>query len=1099
VGGLSDERVSPSHGPQAVFLPDPTLPACGAIGVYDVGGEPAGAEAAASLGLPPGSSRLVRLARPGPDGRPRVAATPVTAVPLGDAVPALLRPLPPDASPSVQVWAAASRVARDLVAEGRVLPVLAREDGRVLARWSVDVGDPVVADALARLSAALPTAGAALAIDGPAGGAPAPGDDSDGGGGEERAEGVRERGEVARDRGDGAGDRVWRAGALVLAFLDAVADLAVRAGGDPPRAGRPRARLLPWTARWAEALVDPADPEVPLRDDADELVAGVDAWRTGTTVAEASGTAELDLTEPDDADAPWPLTFGVRADDGRLVPAADVWATAHGVAEGPTALQQTLLRDLGRAARIFPPLEPALRAAAPERLDLDITEAWALLTDGARRLADAGLVVVLPPALATSDLSLRLRVGVEDERGGSGEVGGASGSGGTEGPDDPRDHADPLEELAPRAPGGLGGTSSGLFAGLLTGFRWEVALGGETLTEEEFAAIVAAKAPLVRVRDRWVRVDPQRVRRLGELPEPGELPLADALALGLAGSERAGADLLPGLGDAKDEVVDVVLAGRVEAYVDRLREVSERPPVPVTPDGFTGELRPYQSRGVAWLAGMGDLGLGAVLADDMGLGKTVQFAAHVLGLQPAEQPTLVVCPTSVVGNWERELGRFAPSLAVTRHHGAERSRDLSGVRGVVLTTYGTLRRDVDVLAAVEWDVVALDEAQQVKNPSTAAARAVRRLRARQRVALTGTPLENRLGELWALLDATNPGLLGSRARFGRRFVTPIEQHRDAEVARRLRRLVAPFILRREKGDPTVVADLPDKLERTVACALTPEQAALYQAAVDRVLGDGELRGASAIERRGRILALLTALKQVCNHPAQYLGERRDVRPHTRPPALTGRSGKLAAAREIVAEAVATGAQLLCFTQYVEMGHLLVRQFSEDLGCDVPFLHGGVPAARRDAIVATFQGEEPALAAAGVETPPPVLVVSLRAGGTGLNLTAATHVLHYDRWWNPAVEDQATDRAHRIGQTETVTVHKLVTAGTVEERVADLLDRKRELAETVVGAGETWVTELGEAELGDLVALSADAPITDIDDEDLVAFGPGASVLEEAAS
>jgi SNF2 family DNA or RNA helicase len=443
---------------------------------------------------------------------------------------------------------------------------------------------------------------------------------------------------------------------------------------------------------------------------------------------------------------------------------------------------------------------------------------------------------------------------------------------------------------------------------------------------------------------------------------------------------------------------------------------------------------------------------------------------------------LVICPTSVIGNWQREFQRFAPGLKVTRWHGAERPDHPDAVEDVVVTTYGTLRRDVDALAARQWSVVALDEAQQVKNPQTAGAKAVRRLQRRQTVALTGTPLENRLAELWALLDVTNPGLLGRRSDFARRFVKPVERHHDRAAAPRLRRLVAPFILRREKSDPAVIADLPPKIERTVTCPLTPEQAGLYTAAVERVLGSGDLHEGSAIQRRGRVLALLTELKQICNHPAHYL--REDA------PTLAGRSGKLAVAREIITEAVAGDEQVLVFTQYVAMGHLLVEQLQADLGVSIPFLHGGLPATARDKIVSQFQARIDGGDVFG--DPPPVLVISLRAGGTGLNLTAATHVLHYDRWWNPAVEDQATDRAHRIGQLRTVEVHKLVTAGTLEERIDELLTSKRALAEQVVGAGESWLTELGDAELRELIALSRDADITELDEDpadDLVATGP----------
>jgi len=1066
--------------PQATFLPHPALPARGRLVLYDLSGVAPDPAALAALGLaaPAGATTAgrdhaaidgaavqdakVRLALPGPDGLPALAEVAVTTVDLLASLPLLLRlgapgsgaDAPTPASDGLRVWAAAARAVLALVAQRRVLPALRRPDGEggVVGGWRIAADDPGVAEVVRRVAEALPVAGYALAA----------GDD---------------------------GLRVWEPEALVRALGDALADLAVREASEPPRPGRPRARLLPWTARWAEALVDPVDPQVPLRHDADELLAGADAWAGGEVRAVPSGTAEFTLRAPGSLDGAWRLDLGVRTDDGVAVPASAVWSVREGGrggrGEGEGALQQTLLRALVRAARLFPPLDAVLDDGAPEGLDLDLLQAWAFVERAADQLLSTGISVVLPTDLTAGDLAVRVRVGgFSPPAGAAGEVderdvaGQEAGSREAADADPWRDA--PLTELPDlvRMPGSGAGGGRGPFAGLLTGFRWEVALGGEAVSEEEFAQIVAAKAPLVRIRERWVRVDPARLARLERLGPPGELPLADALALGLAGSERAGADLLPGLDLDEGETVDVVVDGGVAALVERLREAGERPPAPAAPPGFAGELRPYQSRGVAWLQGMGELGLGAVLADDMGLGKTVQLAAYLLTLPEGAGPHLVICPTSVVGNWQRELARFAPSLTVTRHHGPERAETLDGVGDVVLTSYGTLRRDVDLLAGVLWDVVALDEAQQVKNPNTSGARAVRRLTSRQTVALTGTPLENRLSELWSLLDATNPGLLGSRARFGRRFVAPIEQQRAAETARRLRRLVAPFILRREKRDPAVVADLPDKIERTVHCSLTPEQAGLYQAAVDRVLGGGGLDSASSFERRGRILALLTELKQICNHPAQYLRERA---PGAAPPVLPGRSGKLEAARDIVAEAVAGGAQVLVFTQYVEMGHLLTDVLGADLDRTIPFLYGVVPAAQRDRMVAAFQGEPEALEELDEDSPPPVLLVSLRAGGTGLNLTAATHVVHFDRWWNPAVEDQATDRAHRIGQSSTVEVHKLVTAGTVEERVAEVLERKRELAEQVVGSGEAWVTELGDRELADLVALAADAPVTDLDD------------------
>jgi len=1020
-------------GLQGTFLPDVVVPARGQLALYSISGNTPDADALADASQQPWRARTARLVLPGSPASAR--DVPVAAVSLADALPGLLAPTSGERQDSLRAWEQAARLALTLVAGRQLLPSLRRTDEMVVGQWSVPTEHDGAADAFARLAAAFPRSAHALEV----------------------------------DQG-----RVWRPEALLAAFLDAVGDLAVRCGGPPPRSGRPRARLLPWTARWAEGLADPEDPSVPLREDAGERVAAIAAWEGNQATSEVpDGSVEVHLSAPETGDGPWCLDLGVRTGTGRWLGAAEIWEGAGD--DGPTGFQQTLLRGLAGAARLFPPLDAALRDAAPRALELDVDQAWDLLNGIADRLVGAGIGVVLPSGLAASDLVLRLRVGVETEPEAAEEAST------DEQPSpvlDAQLSMEPdWEEPDPAPP--QTGTSLGALQGVLTGYRWEVAMGGEPLTQEEFAELVAAQRPLVRFREQWVRVDPGRVRRLAHLRPPGQMGLAEALALGLAGSERVPST--DGEGTDPGETAEVVLEGGLADLAERIREARERPLIPATPPGFVGELRPYQRRGVAWLQAMGELGLGAVLADDMGLGKGVSLVAYLLQMG-SDGASLVVCPTSVVGNWQRELARFAPSLNVVRHHGPERALDLAGIAGVVLTSYGTLRRDVDILAAVPWDLVALDEAQQVKNPTTAGARAVRRLRSRQTVALTGTPLENRLTELWSLLDATNRGLLGSRAAFGRRFVTPIEQQGDAPTARRLRRLVGPFVLRREKRDPTIAADLPEKIERVVACSLTPEQAALYQAAVDRTLGthDAAFGPTSAIARRGRILALLTELKQICNHPAQYLRERAGGG-HD-PLVLLGRSGKLATARQIVAEAVDGGAQLLCFTQYVEMGHLLVEQFSADLGVAIPFLYGAVPATRRDQLVAAFQGEPEAFQELDLAGPPPVLVVSLRAGGTGLNLTAASHVLHYDRWWNPAVEDQATDRAHRIGQTTTVEVHKLMTAGTVEERIADLLERKRELAQTVVGAGEAWITELGDDDLAELVALSSDAPIGETEED-----------------
>ncbi|MPY96319.1 MAG: ATP-dependent helicase, partial [Acidimicrobiia bacterium] len=478
-----------------------------------------------------------------------------------------------------------------------------------------------------------------------------------------------------------------------------------------------------------------------------------------------------------------------------------------------------------------------------------------------------------------------------------------------------------------------------------------------------------------------------------------------------------------------------------------------------TVPGFAGELRPYQERGVSWLSFLGRLGLGACLADDMGLGKTAQLIATVL-VDAVPGPTLVVSPVSVLGNWARELERFAPGLSVMVHHGRDRHADSddegtagfaerAGGHDVVLTTYSLVARDLEHLTAVPWTRVVLDEAQQVKNPGTAQAKAIAQIRAPRRVALTGTPVENRLAELWSLMQVLNPGLLGTMSSFKDRFARPIERDHDEAATATLKAVTGPFVLRRLKTDRSIIDDLPDKVEQTDRCPLTREQATLYQAVVDELL-----EGAAAtdgITRRGLVLAGIAKLKQVCNHPAHLLRDGS---------VLANRSGKLNRVEELLDEIVDAGDKALLFTQFTGWGELLVPHLARRYGAEPLWLHGGVPRARRDELVAAFDD------ASG----PQLFLLSLKAGGTGLNLTAASHVVHLDRWWNPAVEDQATDRAYRIGQRRTVLVHKLVSSGTIEERIDEMITNKRALAERVVGAGEAWVTELSTDELRAVISL-----------------------------
>ena len=472
------------------------------------------------------------------------------------------------------------------------------------------------------------------------------------------------------------------------------------------------------------------------------------------------------------------------------------------------------------------------------------------------------------------------------------------------------------------------------------------------------------------------------------------------------------------------------------------------------PPSFEGVLRPYQQRGLAWLSFLDDAGLGGLLADDMGLGKTIQLLALFARSLGESPPSLLVCPMSLVGNWEREAARFVPELRLHVHLGGSRLAGddferAAGEADLVVTTSALLARDAALFRGLGWRRVVLDEAQAVKNAATQASVAARSLRTPHRIAVTGTPVENRLADLWSLMEFANPSLLGDAASFKRRFALPIERVGDAAAAERLKALTGPFVLRRLKTDSSIIDDLPPKLEMEVACTLTAEQAALYQNVVDDMLA--RVADSSGIERRGLVLAAMTKLKQVCNHPAQLLHDGSRV---------PGRSGKLARLEEVVEEILCTGEKVLLFTQFASFGEILRMHLSARFGREVAFLHGGVPKPRRDELVERFQD------AGG----PPIFVLSLKAGGTGLNLTAANHVIHVDRWWNPAVEDQATDRAFRIGQSRTVQVRTFVCAGTLEEKISAMIRDKRALASSVVGSGEQWLTELSTEQLRDLVTL-----------------------------
>jgi hypothetical protein len=573
-------------------------------------------------------------------------------------------------------------------------------------------------------------------------------------------------------------------------------------------------------------------------------------------------------------------------------------------------------------------------------------------------------------------------------------------------------------------------------------------LGGREISPEEFQALAAATQPLVRVGGEWRALKGRALARAKALAaialHGSSMPAMTALGAALAGRYEV-RGLAVEVGDP---------TGELDELVGRLRSPELLAPAE-PPAGFQGELRPYQKVGLGWLTRTRELGLGALLADDMGLGKTVQVIAYLLDHDDGQErgPALIVCPTSVLGNWQREVRRFAPDLTVHIHHGPDRARNPEALApwDVVLTSYALLPRDRRMLTEAEWRVLVLDEAQAVKNPLTHAAQTARQVNAGHRVALTGTPVENRLDDLWSIMHILNPGLLGTRTGFRRLIASPIERRAEPDAEEALVRMMRPFLLRRRKVDPDVLPDLPPRQDSTEYCTLTVEQAALYQATIDAMMAD--VRGAAGIERRGHVLALITRLKQVCNHPLHAMGK---------PGALPGRSGKLDRLTEMLSEALAEGDSALVFTQYAVMGNLLSGHVERELEVEKLYLDGSTPRTERERIVERFQ--EPG-------GDPRVLVMSLRAGGLGLNLTAANHVFHFDRWWNPAVEDQASDRAHRIGQTRVVQVHKMVCAGTIEERIDELIAGKRDLAARIVDRGvESALSELGDDDLAELVAL-----------------------------
>ncbi len=753
--------------------------------------------------------------------------------------------------------------------------------------------------------------------------------------------------------------------------------------------------------------------------------------------------------EVDEENERWTVQILMQPIHGDVdpIPAPKLWELGQELppilGRSLSAQRESLIKQLQEAAEAWPLLLERM-GDQPAEITLDSAEAIAFVRQWAPRLVDRGIEVDLPRWAHDPGRELTIQLDVDPIS------------------EDDLILEDP--EMARFSGNVFSGGRSTLGLGALMNFDWRVAVGSMQLNDEQLQSILASGRPLVRFNGEWLQVDTDAARRAMEFMaknRSGRMTLAEALRLA-HGTSRAQTGLQIS-GMTGSGWIEQLLQQNPDAQVQAIQQ----------PKDFVGQLRPYQLRGLQWMTFLHRLGVGACLADDMGLGKTIQFIALLLHERQlaAEQgrevgPTLLFAPTSVLGNWRYEMARFAPTLRLLVHHGVQRVhgeafKEAALNSDLVITTYALAGRDLEDFKQVRWHRLALDEAQKIKNPSAASTQAIRSLPANFRVALTGTPIENHLSELWSIMEILNPGLLGSASDFRERFAVPIERIGDSNRAQHLRDLIKPFVLRRTKSDPLIAGDLPEKQETKVYCNLTVEQASLYQRITDEMLG--QIDAASGIRRRGLILAALTRLKQVCDHPAMLDGKIPGY--NARANDLDSRSGKCERLVEMLEEVLAEGDSALIFTQYKEMGDILEQLLPRRLKQPVLYLHGGTPAVRRDAMIQQFQDPK-----GGIN----IFILSLRAGGLGLNLTRANHVFHFDRWWNPAVEQQATDRAHRIGQTRKVQVHKYICIGTMEERIDRMISDKMQLADRIITSGDEWLTNLSTEELRRTLQLSPEA-------------------------
>ncbi len=895
----------------------------------------------------------------------------------------------------IHFWVHIYRWNLDLISRCKFLPIVEKKDGNLIAQWQVLLDSALDVTRLEKFASKMPLACRSY---------------------QQNTENI-------------AIDLPLLPQEIILSFLNNITDhqLRLMLGSQSPLEPRIIMSLPTVLQQWLKGLIN--ENNTINATQGEGLQTTLKAW-TLPLEYQLTGKALFrtcfQLLPPENEETNWILKYFLQAVDNPefLIEAAIIWQQPveklvyqDRTIEQP---QETFLRGLGLASRLYPIINASLETPSPEFCHLSPMEAYEFIKAITWRFEDSGLGVILPPSLANREgwaNRLGLKISAETPQKKSGRLGLQS----------------------------------------LLNFQWQLAIGGQTISKLEFDKLVKLNSPLVEINGEWVELRPQDIKTaqtfFSSRKEQMSLSLEDALRISKGDTQVI--EKLP--------VVSFEASGILAELIGALSNNQEIEILP-TPNNFTGQLRPYQERGVAWLAFLERWGLGACLADDMGLGKTIQFIAFILHLKEEnvlEKPTLLVCPTSVMGNWQKEVSKFAPILKVLEYHGDKRPQgkiftEVVKKHDLVITSYSLIHRDIKLLKTVEWQIVVLDEAQNIKNSESKQSQAVRQLETAFRIALTGTPVENRLQELWSILDFLNPGYLGNKQFFQRRFAMPIEKYGDSASLNQLRSLVQPFILRRLKTDKDIIQDLPEKQEMTVFCGLTSEQVTLYQQLVDNSLI--EIETAEGLQRRGMILGLLVKLKQVCNHPAQYLKLSSLEKHH---------SAKLQRLEEMLEEVLAAKDKALIFTQFAEWGKLLRPYLEKKLGREILFLYGSTSKKQREEMIDRFQHDPQG---------PPIMILSLKAGGVGLNLTRANHVFHFDRWWNPAVENQATDRVFRIGQPRNVQVHKFVCTGTLEEKINDMIEGKKQLAEQVVGAGEDWLTELDTDQLRNLLILDRNAVI-----------------------